>query len=411
MNPRARDVVFGIPARCKTRRLAAALVIIAFIAPVRAFAGQMIVYETKYYILHTDIDRESQREVAAHIDRMAEEYYERTKEFSGAIRRKFSFFLYSSPQDYWASGAPRQSAGMFDGTQLKAIAGRQLSDRMWQVVQHEGFHQFARSVIGGNLPPWMDEGLAEYFGEAQFCGDSFVSGIVPQWRLERIRKSIRGDRFGPVASMMNLTSDQWNQNLTMSHYDQAWSMVHFLAHADNGRYRQAFVGFMQQLAKGQTPDAAWQASFGPADGFEQRWRDYWLNLPDNPTADLYDESSVLTLTSFFARAWDQKQTFSDFGAFADAAEAGTLKIDDAEWLPPSLLAHAIHEARGLIKAGGDVTIKPAAKGKLPTIIWTMLDHTVIVGSFKTRSRGNIQVSAMIDTSSRVSKPRPATVQE
>ena len=43
-----------------------------------------------------------------------------------------------------------------------AVAGEHANLRTWQIVQHEGFHQFVRSAIGEKLPIWLEEGIATY---------------------------------------------------------------------------------------------------------------------------------------------------------------------------------------------------------------------------------------------------------
>src|SRR5687768_5204815 len=75
-------------------------------------------YETDYYIMHTDLDPDAAREAAIRMTKMAEEYYERTKEFSGQINRKFPFYLYRSPQEYLRTGGIPGSSGFFDGNRL-----------------------------------------------------------------------------------------------------------------------------------------------------------------------------------------------------------------------------------------------------------------------------------------------------
>src|SRR5438132_13799290 len=127
-------------------------------------------------------------------------------------------------------------------------------------------------------------------------------------------------------------------------------MVHFLAHGDGEKYRPAFAAMMIDLSRGRSFDNAWQDNFGSADGFEQRWKKFWLDLPDNPSADLYAQATVARLTSFLARALAQKQVFRSFQEFHDAAKAGKLKISQNDWLPPILLATALADADDMIKA-------------------------------------------------------------
>ena len=53
-------------------------------------------YETKYYIIHTDLELDDAREAAIRVTKMAEVYADRTRGFSGAIRKKFPFILFLS---------------------------------------------------------------------------------------------------------------------------------------------------------------------------------------------------------------------------------------------------------------------------------------------------------------------------
>src|SRR3954454_20869618 len=57
-------------------------------------------YETKYYILMTDVDREQAQEAAVRMTKMVDEYHLRTRDFAGAIRAKLPFYLYRSRADY-----------------------------------------------------------------------------------------------------------------------------------------------------------------------------------------------------------------------------------------------------------------------------------------------------------------------
>src|SRR4051812_11323093 len=53
-------------------------------------------YETKYYVIYTDLDRDSVQDVAVRITKMAEVYRDRTRDFSGSIRRKLPFVLFKN---------------------------------------------------------------------------------------------------------------------------------------------------------------------------------------------------------------------------------------------------------------------------------------------------------------------------
>lgn len=309
-------------------------------------AQELKEYETTYYTIHTDLPEEAVREASTRMTRMVEEYMDRTRDFSGQLRGRMPFYLYKDADAYYATGAPKSSAGYFNGQELVALAS-ELGPRTWHTVQHEGFHQFAAQVIHGDLPPWLGEGLAEYFGEAIFTGDGYVSGVIPQWRLDRIRQTLKAGTFRPLPEMMALSLQEWNDKLAIINYDLGWSMVQFLAHGGSGKYQRAFGAFIAEISRGQNWQPAWRNNFGPEEYFDTPWRSYWTQLPDNSTQDLYARANLATLTSYLARAATQKQTFASFDAFKAAAEKGELKSSDQDWLPPSLLSYALEQNKVL----------------------------------------------------------------
>ncbi|CAN5619098.1 hypothetical protein BH09PLA1_BH09PLA1_09040 [soil metagenome] len=361
-----------------------AVILVALAASLAGAAAPQInlpKYETKYYIIQTDLDVIDAHEAAIRVTKMAEVYAERTRGFSGVIRTKFPFILFRSVDDYHEAGGPEGSAGVFNGSTLMAVAGEKLTSNTWHVVQHEGFHQFAHAVIGGDIPVWVNEGLAEYFGEGLFTGDGMVTGIIPEWRRLRIVKTIEAKRFKPLEQIMQLTLDQWNAELDPVNYDQAWSMVQFLAHGDGGKYQQAFIKFMNAIGKNKGSREAWRLAFGDSHGFEDRWKQYWLSLPENPTDDLYRRATLETLTSFLARATAQKQDFESLPDFTRAASDDTLKCSRDEILPRSILASAMRDVGKRLKSGEQFTLGREGRAKLPVIVIETPDGKRAIGRF------------------------------
>jgi hypothetical protein len=357
---------------------------------------QMRAHETRYYTIHTDLTPEQAREVEIRMTRMAEEYARRTRDFGGTTpRRKLPFYLFAKAEDYYATGAPRESAGRFDGRVLLAVA-EDFGPKTWHIVQHEGFHQFAMASINANLPPWVNEGLAEYFGEAVFTGDGFITGGIPQWRLERIRKRFEQNEFKSLREMMGLSISAWNSQLSLANYDQAWAMTQFLAHGDNGRYQRAFSAFLAHLGRGQSWQVAWKNTFGDTRGFEEVWREWWLDLPDHPTADLYAQAATATLTSFLARATSRQQAFDGIEAFVRAGAAGEIAHHPADWLPPRLLRETLDSARKLTIAGATFSLATPANEKLPQVICLLQDNTRITGRFTLRQGRVATVTTTVD---------------
>jgi hypothetical protein len=355
-------------------------------------------YPSPYYEVYSDIEVERVKEAILRMTRMAEEYHERTKEFSGQIRSRFPFYLFKSADDYYTAGAPPGSAGVFmvrNGEEkLMAIAGDKNTGVTWHVVQHEGFHQFANAVIGGDLPTWLNEGLAEYFGEGIFTGDGMVTGVIPPSRCKRVQAEITGKRFKSIQTMMLLSHELWNLEMSGANYDMAWSMTHFLAHGDNGKYQAAFSNFVRDIGRHRPWDKAWEANFGSAEGFEQKWREWWLAQDPWATKDLYVKATVATMASFVGRAQTQKQTFDNIEEFTQAARLRTLKIPDEDWLPPTLITSMLDLKD---KLGDEIKYELGKDSKTPQVIAVMPDKTRLVASYnRTIKTGPGRVTVVID---------------
>jgi hypothetical protein len=358
--------------------------------------AQMKEYQTRYYTIYTDIDPQDEKEAEIRMTRMAEEYHERTRDFSGQIRDRLPFYLFKTSAEYYAAGGMKGSAGVFSysgsGGKLMAIAGQKSSLQTWHVVQHEGFHQFAHMAIRGNMPTWLNEGLAEYFGEAIWTGDGFVTGAVPPWRFTRLKEEINAGQLKSFQSITHLTPQAWADQLNIQNYDQAWSMVHFFVHADDQKYQPGLSECIREMSNGVDSEKAMRSTIAQYAGVEDRWKSWWLEQPDSPTPMLYAKAATATLTSFVARAAVRHQTFADFDAFHDAALAGNLKISDTDWLPQSLLNDAFRLWGNQFKW----SLAPGLK-KQPEVIATMDDGTRLVGSYSLRGNNTVDhVDVLVD---------------
>ncbi|HTV49110.1 MAG TPA: DUF1570 domain-containing protein [Phycisphaerae bacterium] len=354
-----------------------------------------------YYTIHTDENLDITREIWLHMNFVAQSYEERLHDiFGGSVTQKLPFYIFTNPADYYAAGAPAGSAGVFminyvyGDQRLMAIGGDQITHEMWHILQHEGFHQFTYAMIGGYLPPWANEGLAEYFGDGLFTGDNFMTGWIDPDRLARLKYEIQNNMFKSIHDMRELSYDQWNDVLMGVNYDQAWSMIYFLAWANHQRYAQPFTQYLILFHNGMPSDEAWDHIFGAnsdAD-FQRLWRQYWLNMPDDPTAQLFAKAQTATLTSFLARAYMNGQRFSGMQEFIQDATNGSLKLFQLPsmlWLPNHMLQTALENAADVGEWGMEFDPQ-----KQPCIICQMPDGTRLVGRFEL---GDNRINAVIVT--------------
>lgn len=354
-------------------------------------------HPTKYYVLYTDLAAPAAQEAAARMTAMAEEYRRRTRGFAGTIRKRLPFALYRRREDYYADGGVPGSSGAYHPRlhRLMAVAEHGLDDRLWHVIQHEGFHQFADMVIGGSLPTWVNEGLAEYFGHGLWTGDGFVTGVVPPSRLKRLQGHLRSRRIVPFMEMLLMTADEWraalapgrdehdrdpagrNPSRATVNYDQAWSMVHFLVHGEAGKYRPGFSAMIRDVSRGGNWKHSFQRRLGRnVTAFQKRYTHFWLAQPAHPTWELYCKAVVQTLTSFLARSVSQGQPFESIDAFLREARGGRLRCHPAQHLPATLLNDALVRARRYSRWSLET-----AAGKLPKLILDTPQGRTFVGTF------------------------------
>lgn len=343
-------------------------VVVADTAP--ATRPAMKRYDGHRYRLDTDLPVEAAREVLVRLHAMAGEYERRTRSFAGGRAKPpvLPVHVFTDKQAYLRAGGVEGSAGFYTGRALVACTfGRPMSD-LWMTLQHEGFHQYVHQVVGGRWPVWLNEGLAEYFAQGLWTGDGFVLGTIPPRRLRRVKKLIATNApakgsIEDFPQLMAADAEAWRQDVRTARYDQVWSMVYFLIHGDEGRYRGALGGFIEDLASGKLPGQGWRERFGTDHtAFRKRYEAFWRARGPHPTRHLYDQAMLATLASFLARAHLQGLRFDNADAFLAAARAGKIDITPrgyrALYLPPALLAGALQ--RLARTKGAKLTLTPFA---------------------------------------------------
>ncbi|MEO1129937.1 MAG: DUF1570 domain-containing protein [Planctomycetota bacterium] len=253
---------------------------------------------SRHYEIVTDLPRNDVREISAHMDAVASEFADRLSSFPVRNSMRNRLFIFADQQGYLEHLAglgidARNTGGMFYVQQGQSglctwVAGRSRA-QMYHVLQHEGFHQFVHARIGPQFPIWANEGLAEYFGQALLVDGGLRTGIAPASRINRLKHAIKQQEHLPFADIMRLSNRDWAARVTGGDarsglmYDQAWSMVHFLVHANNGRYADAFETFIELMSRGVGVDQALEEAFGTTrlDIFELRWAEHVLEMePD-----------------------------------------------------------------------------------------------------------------------------------
>ncbi|MCL2648077.1 MAG: DUF1570 domain-containing protein [Phycisphaerales bacterium] len=341
----------------------------------------MRTFDTPYYTLSTNIDDSLAREADLRMTRIFEEYRRRTAAFSVPPKGKLPFYLYATSADYYAAGGMKDSAGCFvrssSGSKLLACAEHGDNPMTWHIIQHEAFHQFAAATIRAELPTWLNEGLAEYFGESLFTGDCFIVGIIPPYRLERVKEELTGKKWKSFANITTIAPEVWAKQMDITNYDQVWAMVHFLVHGEDGKYVKAFDEYLRRMNNGTPPADAWAGVFGKdVVSFQQKCEKWWSELPENPTREAYVRAIVATMTSLLAREELQKRKIDDFAGLLAAPKPTDVKLSRDMWLPATLV-----DGVSKVAKGGDWQLERPKGGGLPRLSCVVPQIGTVTGTF------------------------------
>ena len=256
-------------------------------------------FESEHYLIHTNLEKKAVVDIGRHMDRVFAEYERRFSEFRSRRVGAMPLYLFRTQEDYLRFMASRgisaqNSGGMFFVTPSAHglstwTAGRSRSET-FEVLQHEGFHQFAFNYVGTQLPVWANEGLAQYFEDAIIASGGMKLGLANARRLALVQRAIEAEQAIPLDELLGVTNAEWGQTLSVNPpraallYAQSWSFVYFLVHGDGGRYKAAFASYLVELNKGTHSPRAFRKAFGVENlsPLQTRWAKYVRDQTPDP---------------------------------------------------------------------------------------------------------------------------------
>ena len=246
-------------------------------------------FSSANYHFKTDLADGQARGFARQFDLLHEEFTRRFPDLPVRSPLRLRVFIFSRRADYlqelrtrWAVEA-EDTGGLFFVADSSAIVAFWTEDlpprRVHHVMQHEAFQQFAFTRFGDDLPVWLSEGLAEYYGYAVMAHDQLVAGQAGPRVIDSVKQAIELKTHVPLPRLMAITPDEWRRQVGARRarllYDQVWSLAHFLLHADGGQYRAPLMRYLRLLNNGTRSKDAFSRAFGDdLDALEARWRDH-----------------------------------------------------------------------------------------------------------------------------------------
>ncbi len=177
------------------------------------------------------------------------------------------------------------------------------------VLAHEGTHYYQGLVLKGgfdNLPIWLIEGLAVYFGDgSKFDAEKkkITVGLIPRDRLSHLQEKMLAKRHTKIDKLVSMT--RYN-GFSGSHYADAWGLIYFLVNHPSKKgeklmQRYWATGIERKLNKGDFLDLA-DKYFDGVENLEKEYVDFTLNLEPPPAGEIKGDYFVSDTFQFEFKA-------------------------------------------------------------------------------------------------------------
>ena len=285
-----------------------ALLLVAGIGGDSRAGPDLRVFDSEHYEIRSDAEPDTVREIAAHMDLIFEDYARRFREFRVRDSRAFPLWVFETREDYLVFLAEQGfngqgTGGVFfrgrDGAGLATFLESRPIDTVLGTLRHEGLHQFAYARISQHLPPWLNEGMAEFFNHAIVTEGAIDPGVVDPGALHRVVSSIESGAYLPMETLLTLTAESWGDRLraggpaSRAMYDQSWAVVHFMINAERGRFEPLLLELLREAARGQA-DLRIPEKFGvDLTPMEEAWKRYIRDAEPEPVLVAVERLSVM----------------------------------------------------------------------------------------------------------------------
>ncbi|HEY8848162.1 MAG TPA: tetratricopeptide repeat protein [Thermoanaerobaculia bacterium] len=318
--------------------------------PFPATDEQWLLARSNHFTLISSANEKRTREIAGDLETLAAALAQLTPKFSTASPAPTRVFLFSrrrEVQPYFDMLLNRRQAnvtGLFvsqkETASMIISVGSNARDT---TPYHELVHNLIANA-GSHPPLWLEEGVAEYFGNADFGKGSIRAGDPIRPHVDALRRGVRL----PLINLFAVGRESDIYNLPAGQqlfYAESWAMVDWMIRTDRG----AFDAFFQDVDNGAAVEAALRNHYGKSiEQVEQTLNRYSSSRPQFamtiavPTTD-----ASVTLSPL-----DRASLLYELGAFLAGIE--DLSAEAERHFREALVANPAHArsiaALGLLRA-------------------------------------------------------------
>ena len=150
-----------------------------------------------------------------------------------------------------------------------------------EVLVHEATHQLLydtairERTYSGQIPGWLDEGLAEYVAGCAVGGPHQLHFEPGRVNMARFRTHAEAEEPYSLSRILAFSSaDFWTSSRQDLKYAQVYTLVHFCLNADQARHRAAFFEFLRGAYRGQSSPTDFKKCLSVEE--EEEWEKAWM---------------------------------------------------------------------------------------------------------------------------------------
>ncbi len=125
----------------------------------------------------------------------------------------------------------RRSNGFYVKRLNQAVVNKRNAFQAGQVALHESTHVINAGIFG-NIPRWLNEGIAEYTENMTLTGQ--VTEIHPNTSWSRFSK-VKTKRIVSFDELFSAKRRDWGGSKRLSYYATSWSLIYFLMETEEDR--------------------------------------------------------------------------------------------------------------------------------------------------------------------------------
>ncbi len=200
-------------------------------------------------------------------------------------------------------------------------------DQPYRTIFHEYVHLLVENTMGGTVPLWFNEGLAEYYSTFNISDENrrVILGDVVRNHVLYLREQ----KLLPLRTLfaVDYKSPYYNEGNKMNiFYAEAWMLMHYLLQGEGQQRRPQLARFVDLVRSNLTVDEAFQQAFQIGiDAFEKDFRSYVQGAKYMATAVTFEKK-----LDFDSQMQSAPVTEGEAEAYLGDLLLHTRRLNDAE---------------------------------------------------------------------------------